>query len=104
MTATLHALWLMQSGECFYCGRATWTNNEGKAARKVRLGMSPHASRAEMRRRQATIEHLQRRADGGGNSMSNFVMACVDCNEKRGPRPVLLHLSAQRNQYAEAAE
>jgi len=30
----------------------------------------------------ATIEHLQRKADGGGNCKNNLVLACRDCNQR----------------------
>jgi len=41
----------------------------------------------------ATLEHLQRKADGGGNTKSNLVLACRDCNQRRGERdPVAYHL------------
>lgn len=32
----------------------------------------------------ATVEHVQRRCDGGGNALSNQKLACVECNSRRG--------------------
>lgn len=94
-SSRLKALWHMQNGECFYCGTSTWLmgGGESKNAAKARLGIT---ATKDLRRRGASIEHLHRRADGGSDAMSNFVMACVGCNGARLTTPVLLHLSTMR--------
>lgn len=60
--STLKALWHMQGGECLH-GIKTCR---------------------EARDRMATREHLQRKADGGLNVMTNYVLACRGCNARRG--------------------
>lgn len=40
------------------------------------------------RGRRATREHLVRWTNGGSDDDDNIVMACADCNHKRGTRPV----------------
>lgn len=95
-SSKLKALWHMQQGECFYCGGATWLHGggESKAQARARLGVT--GPRAELRQRQATKEHLHRISDGGSNDLGNLVMACADCNGRRGPMPSLLFLSLMR--------
>lgn len=51
-------------GECHYCGEQT--------------------NYVQNHPRQATKEHVVPRFFGGHNSMSNYVLACKDCNNKRG--------------------
>lgn len=96
MGTRLKALWYMQAGECFYCGRATWLKSgpESKNQAKARLGV---ITTKDLRRREATEEHLRRRAEGGSNALSNLVMACSECNERRDTKPVLAHLSDMRS-------
>lgn len=36
---------------------------------------------------EATLDHVIPRACGGGNSVSNFVVACFACNGRRGDMP-----------------
>ena len=47
--------------------------------------------------RQATIEHLKPVSHGGGNEMSNIVLACKDCNSKRSNKPLRTMIGLQRN-------
>lgn len=54
-----------QNGKCCYCGQVMRTGKLG----------SPYAE---------TIEHLQRRADGGSDGIHNLALACRSCNEGRG--------------------
>lgn len=46
---------------------------------------------------QATIEHLKPVSHGGGNEMSNIVLACKDCNSKRSNKPLRTMIGLQRN-------
>jgi 5-methylcytosine-specific restriction endonuclease McrA len=97
----LAALFDMQAGECFYCGRPTWLAASGEAMMKAkdRLGLK---TRTQVRERAATREHLRRRADGGTNAAGNIVMACASCNNRRGAKPVLLHFANMRREAAHA--
>lgn len=40
----------------------------------------------EVSGKQATIDHVKPRKQGGGNSWTNLVCACVDCNRYKGNR------------------
>lgn len=62
--STLSRLVKISSGTCHYCFCKT--------------------NRVENHPRQATKEHVFPRAFGGANNISNYVLACSDCNNKRG--------------------
>ena len=49
----------------------------------------------------ATIEHLQRKADGGTDHPSNIAMACKRCNDERGSTPWNEYKSFRRGEFAE---
>lgn len=91
-----------QGGDCFYCARPTWLlGQETFEAAADRLGIKRTKGwRKEFKRRQATLEHLTRRIDGGLNEPGNLVMACCWCNSTRGARPVLVHLANMRRERA----
>lgn len=94
MSSNLHVLWYMQAGECFYCGQQTWYGGrESKRDAKLRLGLT---TTKDLRRRQASLEHLHRKSEGGTRAMPNVIMACVGCNSGRQTTPPLLHLAAMR--------
>lgn len=99
MSTKLKALWHMQNGECFYCGRPTWLRGGGESKNdaKARLGVSTTKG---LRKREASQEHLRRKADGGGNGIANLVMSCFECNSSRLSTPVLLHLSVMRGVHS----
>lgn len=61
-----------QCGRCCYCGRA------------IELHPKPWPMGARTPDRFATIEHLQRVADGGSNDPDNLALACFVCNGARG--------------------
>lgn len=66
--------WLLfgqQDGRCFYCDQP--------------MALS-FAARDNIWGNSATIEHLQRKVEGGGNGRANLVLACRTCNERRGER------------------
>lgn len=42
-----------------------------------------------------TIDHVVARASGGSDRVSNLVIACYDCNQKKGKRPVAEFLARQ---------
>lgn len=66
MSQTSHIDTLMrrQSNRCHYCDCLTFRKVNGPAL--------------------ATKEHIVPRAFGGANDLSNYVMACSRCNNKRG--------------------
>lgn len=47
-------------------------------------------SRIIRRPRQATIEHLIPKFQGGANNQKNFLLACNECNNQRGNTPLAL--------------
>ena len=57
-----------QNHRCAWCGCET-----------TELRDQPHSS---------TIEHVEPLSNGGANEYSNMVMACSDCNHRRGVKPV----------------
>lgn len=94
-------LWRLQGGICFYCGRDTVLRQVNMTDKQhmQRLGLT---HKFELERRLASIEHLQRRADGGSNDLENLVMACRECNTGRMETPVLLHLAERRSSANQA--
>ena len=63
-----------QDGKCFYCAQE--------------LVEQPQVRGHPTPRNAATLEHLIRRADGGGWEEENIVVACKVCNEFRDAIPV----------------
>jgi 5-methylcytosine-specific restriction endonuclease McrA len=73
---------------CCYCGvrllsrmqsaRECHAYFANEAGISIRLGKT-------LKRRGATIEHIRRRVDGGGNARENLAAACEWCNGARGP-------------------
>ena len=37
--------------------------------------------------REATVDHKQPRAKGGGNGLDNIVLSCFSCNQRKGTTP-----------------
>lgn len=66
-----------QSGRCFYCGLPMWTRNPLEFASKHNI------TPAQAKRLQCTGEHLEARQDGGSDTHSNIVAACLHCNQGR---------------------
>lgn len=89
--AKLKRLWKAQDGLCYYCAAETYIPgpDETRAAAKVRFGIPQGKGSGKLlRRRQASLEHLKRRADGGTMANTNLVMACKGCNVRRGEMEV----------------
>lgn len=42
--------------------------------------------------REATIDHLKPRSDGGNNEMRNLVAACSECNTEKGSLPYAVYM------------
>jgi 5-methylcytosine-specific restriction endonuclease McrA len=69
-----HLRWLLfgqQEGKCFYYRKA--------------MALS-FAAKDHVWDNAATLENLHRRADGGKGG-GNLVLACRECNQRRGDRP-----------------
>ena len=45
-----------------------------------------------------TLEHLDRRADGGANRRSNLALACYACNSGRGTMDWLTYTTIKRDE------
>jgi len=75
-------------GLCYYCGKSTWLPDDVETKKHAlwRLGLMelpPKERKIQFLRRRATIEHLIKVADGGGNEPENLVLACFRCNGTR---------------------
>jgi 5-methylcytosine-specific restriction endonuclease McrA len=46
-----------------------------------------------------TLEHLDRRADGGSNARDNIALACRDCNTGRGSIDWLSYTTLKRGEH-----
>ncbi|WP_375143272.1 HNH endonuclease [Pelagibacterium sp. H642] len=64
-----------QHGRCAYCQRRLTTS--------TRPGGRPYWNTE-------TIEHLQRRAEGGTDRLENLALVCYECNSLRGSMPWVL--------------
>jgi len=71
-----------QGGRCCYCGI------------KMRISFSNR-----MRHDSETLEHLNRRADGGGNNRGNIALACHECNTNRGNIDWLTYCTIRRGEH-----
>ncbi|WP_370881073.1 HNH endonuclease [Rhizobium mesoamericanum] len=45
-----------------------------------------------------TLEHLDRRSDGGSNRRANLALACFDCNAGRGSMDWLTYTTIKRDE------
>ena len=75
-----------QNGCCYYCGFPMWLDDPDE------IGHESQISRRALHKIRCTAEHLHPRADGGSDSRSNIVAACLHCNRtrhrrKRPPEP-----------------
>lgn len=77
--AQLRQKFCEQLGTCVYCQRDAWLPiHENATVEELR------ADRRRDKRMRATREHLVRVTDGGSDNDENIVMACAECNHKRG--------------------
>jgi hypothetical protein len=70
-----------QAGRCYYCGSIMWLNGQ-----KEDFAVKHKIPVAEAAKLKCTAEHLEARCDGGGNSKSNIVAACLFCKNGRHRR------------------
>ncbi|MBU1566687.1 MAG: restriction endonuclease [Proteobacteria bacterium] len=75
-----HKAFQNQADRCYYCGSMMWLDNREDFAAKQNISI------AEAARFKCTAEHLEARCDGGDNSQSNIVAACLFCNSGRHHR------------------
>ena len=66
-----------QGGNCYYCGQPMWLSHAKQFAKQHRI------TQVEAKKHRCTAEHLIARQDGGTNTSSNIVAACVYCNSRR---------------------
>jgi len=78
------AAFTAQRGLCHYCLLPIWLDDEQAFCAKYNL------TPGELRLRRCTAEHLRARQDGGSDSPSNVVAACLKCNQGRHARKVPL--------------
>lgn len=65
-------LWVAQDGKCHYCDSETILPRQGAKYSGSKL---------------ATLDHIITQTEGGTDSLRNMVVACSDCNNKRGNLP-----------------
>lgn len=80
-----------QKDRCVYCGCETWLPRQRRQEARLRAKWDIPASRSlacqlAFDYRQATVEHLRRRAEGGDDAPENLALACAYCNSSRGER------------------
>lgn len=65
-----------------------WTPGERRHQRDVLIDgrrlVPCHYCDKPLQRHQVTLDHILTVADGGGNEASNLLLACTECNERRG--------------------
>ncbi|MCA1365896.1 HNH endonuclease [Bradyrhizobium sp. BRP14] len=75
-----------QKGRCCYC--------------RVKMVMSDKPP-AHLPLNAETIEHLERRADGGSKRRDNVALACLRCNRERGAMDWLTYTTWRRGEFFE---
>jgi hypothetical protein len=76
-----------QHGRCIWCGRTCYIHPRGGFAEIYdAMGFTERTKeqKAEVKRSIATREHIIPRKKRGGSANINIVMACTDCNSRRG--------------------
>lgn len=76
-----------QNGRCFYCQWPMWERAfepQDKAMMRINAVRNHKGDPvSNLQSFECTAEHLERRADGGGDVKNNIVAACLDCNSAR---------------------
>lgn len=50
-----------------------------------------------IQKKQATIEHIKTKAEGGTDDIENFALECAECNWTRGSRPMFIQIRENPN-------
>ena len=78
--SNIDRLYVAQAGECCYCGKVMLPFGVLSQRRFAEFyGLTVR----QAKHRQATIEHIKRKAEGGTSHISNLAAACSLCNSKR---------------------
>lgn len=70
---------------CFFCEEKIWCGCQECANHEAPGTCSGQNSAGG---KQATLDHKVARSAGGGNAITNFVLACGDCNFKKETKTV----------------
>lgn len=86
---------------CAYCGCETWLPRQRGQEMRLRTkwdmpGARSMACQLAFGHRMASVEHLKRRSDGGGDEPANLAMACAYCNSSRRDASPEHHAAAMR--------
>ena len=89
-TSLLKHLIYRRGSRCEFCGEVVVCVALVRRRNRIKLTASHLTYRnglgQRVTERIATVEHIQRRADGGGNRLDNVAVACVFCNQERNRR------------------
>lgn len=90
-----------QRDRCRYCDCETWLPWQRKQEARLRArwdmpGARSMACQLAFGYRMASVEHLIRRSDGGGDAPDNLAMACAYCNSSRREVTPEAHRAAMR--------
>ena len=85
-----------QNGRCHYCGLPMWLKQPTELTARYSL------NEGTLSRLRCTAEHLVARQDGGPNTRSNIVAACIHCNMTRHrknspPDPTIYRLQVRHS-------
>lgn len=72
-----HQAFFEQDHRCYYCNFLMWESDLEQFAN------SHNISLVQAQRFKCTAEHLKARKDGGTDTRSNIVAACLHCNQTR---------------------
>ncbi len=100
--AALAWLAAAQRDRCLYCGCETWLPGERRQEARLRAkwdmpGARSMACQLAFGYRMASVEHLRRRSEGGGDEPGNLAMACAYCNSSRREATPEAHGAAMRS-------
>ena len=103
LTAPDALAWLSaaQRDRCCYCGCPTWLPWQRRQEARLRArwdmpGARSMACQLAFGYRMASVEHLTRRSEGGGDEPANLAMACAYCNSSRRDASPERHADAMR--------
>lgn len=74
---------------------ASWRKDEWKSALFAgRQHVECHYCGERLTRKSATLDHVRPRSAGGADHLSNFLLACAGCNNRRGNTPYRAFVAA----------